>query len=133
MGISERDGRVDGIKWLLIVLVTIGHAIEPALSNPTANKLYSLIYLFHMPLFIYISGYFVSVSNAKKIVVKGVLVLETFLVLMIPHFLCYKSFYVFLNPENSGWYLVSLFLWYVIAYTLKHGKILSGSVVVLYW
>ena len=66
MGISERDGRVDGIKWLLIVLVTIGHAIEPALSNPTANKLYSLIYLFHMPLFIYISGYFVSVSNAKK-------------------------------------------------------------------
>lgn len=50
MAILERDYRIDGIKWLLIVLVTFGHVIEPALSNPIANKLYSIIYIFHMPL-----------------------------------------------------------------------------------
>lgn len=120
MVIPERDCKVDGIKWLLIVLVTIGHAIEPTLSNPTANKLYSLIYLFHMPLFIYISGYFASVKSKEKLANKGLLLLETFLVLMIPQFLYYKSFNVFLNPENSGWYLISLFSWYVMAYVLKY-------------
>lgn len=52
MAVLERDYRIDGIKWLLIVLVTFGHVIEPALSNPIANKLYSIIYIFHMPLFV---------------------------------------------------------------------------------
>lgn len=33
MAVLERDYRIDGIKWLLIVLVTFGHVIEPALSN----------------------------------------------------------------------------------------------------
>lgn len=42
MAVLERDYRIDGIKWLLIVLVTFGHVIEPALSNPIANKLYNL-------------------------------------------------------------------------------------------
>lgn len=46
MAVLERDYRIDGIKWLLIVLVTFGHVIEPALSNPIANKLYSIIYIF---------------------------------------------------------------------------------------
>lgn len=55
MAVLERDYRIDGIKWLLIVLVTFGHVIEPALSNPIANKLYSIIYIFHMPLFVFIS------------------------------------------------------------------------------
>lgn len=32
MAVLERDYRIDGIKWLLIVLVTFGHVIEPALS-----------------------------------------------------------------------------------------------------
>ena len=53
MAVLERDYRIDGIKWLLIVLVTFGHVIEPALSNPIANKLYSIIYIFHMPLFVF--------------------------------------------------------------------------------
>lgn len=46
MAVLERDYRIDGIKWLLIVLVTFGHVIEPALSNPIANKLYSIIYIY---------------------------------------------------------------------------------------
>lgn len=73
-----------------------------------------------MPLFIYISGYFASVKSKEKLANKGLLLLETFLVLMIPQFLYYKSFNVFLNPENSGWYLISLFSWYVMAYVLKY-------------
>ena len=28
MAVLERDYRIDGIKWLLIVLVTFGHVID---------------------------------------------------------------------------------------------------------
>lgn len=71
MAVLERDYRIDGIKWLLIVLVTFGHVIEPALSNPIANKLYSIIYIFHMPLFVFISGYYANVKNKEKLISKG--------------------------------------------------------------
>lgn len=78
MAVLERDYRIDGIKWLLIVLVTFGHVIEPALSNPIANKLYSIIYIFHMPLFVFISGYYANVKNKEKLISKGFMLLETF-------------------------------------------------------
>lgn len=71
MAVLERDYRIDGIKWLLIVLVTFGHVIEPALSNPIANKLYSIIYIFHMPLFVFISGYYANVKDKEKLISKG--------------------------------------------------------------
>ena len=71
MAILERDYRIDGIKWLLIVLVTFGHVIEPALSNPIANKLYSIIYIFHMPLFVFIRGYNAIVKDNEKMISKG--------------------------------------------------------------
>ena len=79
MAVLERDYRIDGIKWLLIVLVTFGHVIEPALSNPIANKLYSIIYIFHMPLFVFISGYYANVKDKEKLISKGFMLLEMFL------------------------------------------------------
>ena len=108
MAVLERDYRIDGIKWLLIVLVTFGHVIEPALSNPIANKLYSIIYIFHMPLFVFISGYYANVKDKEKLISKGFMLLETFLVVMIPQCFYYGSIIPLLNPENSGWYLISL-------------------------
>lgn len=130
MAVLERDYRIDGIKWLLIVLVTFGHVIEPALSNPIANKLYSIIYIFHMPLFVFISGYYANVKNKEKQISKGFMLLETFLVVMIPQCFYYGSIIPLLNPENSGWYLISLITWYII-FLLIINK-LVGKIVVQY-
>lgn len=130
MAVLERDYRIDGIKWLLIVLVTFGHVIEPALSNPIANKLYSIIYIFHMPLFVFISGYYANVKNKEKLISKGFMLLETFLVVMIPQCFYYGSIIPLLNPENSGWYLISLITWYII-FLLIINK-LVGKIVVQY-
>lgn len=114
MAVLERDYRIDGIKWLLIVLVTFGHVIEPALSNPIANKLYSIIYIFHMPLFVFISGYYANVKDKEKLISKGFMLLETFLVVMIPQcFLLWKYHpftksgelrLVFNQPNNLVYY-----------------------------
>ena len=130
MAVLERDYRIDGIKWLLIVLVTFGHVLEPALSNPIANKLYSIIYIFHMPLFVFISGYYANVKDKEKLISKGFMLLETFLVVMIPQCFYYGSIIPLLNPENSGWYLISLITWYII-FLLIINK-LVGKIVVQY-
>lgn len=117
---AVRNSKLDGIKLLLIVLVVIGHCIEPSrYSNTISGSLYSVIYLFHMPLFVFLSGYFANVNSLKEWKYKGIRFIETFLVIMIPQFFFYRSWHFFLNPENSGWYLMSLLWWYGILLFIK--------------
>lgn len=53
-----RDYRIDTIKGLLIILVIMGHIIiELDNANIINHGVMGLIYIFHMPLFILISGY----------------------------------------------------------------------------
>ena len=55
----QRDYLFDNYKVLLIILVIIGHFTEPSYRNN--DFLYTLKWLivsFHMPAFIFISGYF---------------------------------------------------------------------------
>lgn len=61
-----QDNRIylfDNIKFLAIVLVVIGHAINFLTSskgNMLEKSLYITIYSVHMPLFIFLSGLFLS-------------------------------------------------------------------------
>src|SRR5436309_770254 len=56
---KQRDPFFDNAKYLAIVLVAMGHSWERLLSESrTAEALYSVVYAFHMPAFIIISGYF---------------------------------------------------------------------------
>lgn len=50
-----RDYRLDRLRLLLMVLVVFGHLLE---LFPGAEKLYRVIYSFHMPAFLFLSGYF---------------------------------------------------------------------------
>lgn len=60
---KTRDLSFDFAKGLLITLVVIGHAIQVLHGgNYTSNPLYIFIYSFHMPAFIFISGYFAMKS-----------------------------------------------------------------------
>lgn len=59
MEISNREPYFDNVKFILILLVVIGHFIEKIIFMDTSFKvIYETIYSFHMPLFIFISGYF---------------------------------------------------------------------------
>lgn len=56
----ERIKLIDALKGYAIILVVIGHVITYA--NPDdfrENWLFSFIYAFHMPLFLFLSGYLV--------------------------------------------------------------------------
>ena len=66
--VRERIYLYDNVKCLAIFLVVIGHAINFLTDfdgNNLEKSMYSLIYAFHMPLFIFISGLFVKPMNEE--------------------------------------------------------------------
>ncbi len=113
---KQRNYFLDNYKALLIVLVLIGHFIEPCYTNnPFLNVLKWGIFSFHMPAFIFISGYFSKKDmSIEKLIQK----------LAVPYFvfeLLYYLLYVlvihkdtglyFNRPKFSLWYLMALFFW----------------------
>lgn len=85
----QREYLFDNYKVLLILLVVIGHFIEP--SNDQNPFLYELkwgIVAFHMPAFIFISGYFSKRIPSLKKMLCG---------LVIPYFV-YEILYYFYTP-----------------------------------
>ena len=56
---SQRIALFDNIKGILIVLVVSGHFMHPIHNdNPVLSFAFDVIYLFHMPLFVFMSGLF---------------------------------------------------------------------------
>lgn len=116
----ERNRSLDGLKFILIALVVIGHFIEPSrYSDQVSCYLYSLIYSFHMPLFIFLNGYFYKHRPIKEEISKCVPLFE---VCLISHVIfAYLS-----NVELSirgvvnfaytpSWYLLSLIFWRMLS------------------
>lgn len=54
---GERDLRVDNVKGVLILLVVIGHFLLPVSGERLTKNLLYMIYVFHMPCFLMVSGY----------------------------------------------------------------------------
>ncbi|MDR1420720.1 MAG: acyltransferase family protein [Treponema sp.] len=54
-----RDHYLDNVKGVLIFLVVLGHTIEKyRYGSPFIYYLWIFIYIFHMPLFVFVTGYF---------------------------------------------------------------------------
>ena len=110
-----RNDALDGCKFFLVCLVTLGHAIEPSRYNSgISGFLYSSIYLFHMPLFVILSGYFTNNENMsfKKYRKRFFKLIETYclITIFIIAFLT-KDITDFISPKLSSWYLLSLLFW----------------------
>ncbi|MFV0557862.1 MAG: acyltransferase family protein [Enterococcus sp.] len=115
-----RDPFFDNAKFMLMFLVILGHLLQPfTRTNQLYHNLYFFIFLFHMPAFILISGFFAK-SFAQRGSVKN-LVRKIGAPYLVFQFV-YSIYYVFigvsdtltwnfLNPRWSLWFLVSLFWW----------------------
>jgi len=113
-----RDLKLDNLKGMAIILVVLTHFIqETQFYNLFAfNFTYKFVYLFHMPLFIFISGYLskISLDSGMK-AFKGVfipyLIFETLWIVFI--FLKNGTIpsAMYFVPEVGLWYLLSLFFW----------------------
>ncbi|WP_428331685.1 acyltransferase family protein [Mucilaginibacter sp.] len=114
---GKRDYLIDNLKFILIVLVVIGHFYGAYMDqNRFFKVLTTCIYFFHMPLFVFISGCFSKPendSNSYKLT-SAILLPYIFFCLMwdlkeAVHFKTF-SFNIF-NPPYHLWYLLCLFLW----------------------
>lgn len=77
---------IDSIRGVLIILVVLGHAIQSSLRDACfQNHLWNLIYSFHMPAFMAISGWFAFSTTTKNINV-GAVCKRRFDQLMVPYF-----------------------------------------------
>lgn len=52
-----RISYIDALRGFAIVLVVLGHAIQYSVVNFDDQPIFRLIYAFHMPLFMFISGF----------------------------------------------------------------------------
>lgn len=63
---SKRIDYWDNMKAVLIFLVVLGHVILPVReNNDVLSVLFYTIYLFHMPAFVFVAGFF-SKNYVKK-------------------------------------------------------------------
>lgn len=84
---EKRIKFIDISRAIGILLVVFGHCIIPNIreSNQILNSIYKIIYLFHMPLFFFISGYIFE-NNINKYMDKKDFIKNKFRKLMIPYF-----------------------------------------------
>jgi len=122
---SKRSKYFDNAKFILIFLVVFGHLISPLKEEDgILFTLYTVIFLFHMPAFIFISGYFAKGFKKKGYIVKSIKKI------LLPYFIfqiIYSVYYYlngqeaslefdFLHPHWSLWFLLSLFCWNLLLY-----------------
>ena len=110
--VESRNTYFDNAKLLLIFFVVLGHILECfAYEHIIYNSLYAIIYSFHMPLFIFISGYFSK--NLKKSRDNAFSYLIPYIIFnTIWSGLQDRSIVVSIfHPIYLHWYLLSLCLW----------------------
>ncbi|MFJ9904216.1 acyltransferase family protein [Streptomyces sp. NPDC101152] len=117
----RRDAFFDNAKYLAIVLVAMGHSWEPLKGDSRVlEAAYTVVYAFHMPAFIIISGYFSRSFDMRpdrlRRLVTGV---------AVPYVLFETAYSLFkrygdhdpgmpislLDPWYLTWFLVALFVW----------------------
>ncbi len=118
---KQRDAFFDNAKYLAIVLVAMAHMWEPVMDGSRATRaLYMVVYSFHMPAFIVISGYF---SRGFDLRPKKVQRLITGVA--VPYVIFETVYSLFkqwadddpghpislLDPWYLTWFLVALFVW----------------------
>lgn len=136
----SRDAYFDNARGVFIFLVVFGHMIQPFIDqSQVVHVLYFWIYLFHMPAFIFISGFFAKGIGDKKYI------WNLFKKLLIPYFifqLIYTIFYYFIGksdwqtgiftPQWSLWFLISLFCWHLLLILFKRFRPKYGVLIAIF-
>lgn len=127
--VESEDGReyyFDNLKFLLIFLVVLGHFVEWSMyKSNNAKIIWTFLYSFHMPLFVFISGYFAKNAIKSKNVNRAIMFFVMYLLIKTILFIVDKC--CGLNPNlnlstvNSvPWYIFAMGAWYLISILLRN-------------
>lgn len=123
----ERNAFFDNAKLVLIFLVVFGHLIQPSVNDSAAvHTIYIWIYTFHMPAFIFLSGFFAKGAGNKSYIYN---LAKKLLLPYLIFQLLYTGFYFLIGKENwmnsvfdpqwALWFLFSLFSWHMLLIIYK--------------
>lgn len=111
-----RSAYWDNIKGFLILLVVFGHVLFQLQGSSAINGIVDTIYMFHMPVFVFVSGFFGKSERSRSFDgVKGFL----FLYLIFNSCLWLyngftNEFTSILEPIYSYWYLIAIVIWRLV-------------------
>lgn len=131
--VKRRNYLIDNLKVVLIFFVVFGHVIEYYIKdNSMLRIIYVFIYIFHMPLFVFISGYLSkNFYRMKRKAIRNLLIPY-----IIFNMIWYSAVYIgtkenmfsLLLPGWTLWYLLSLFFWRMfLKYIVKFKHVLLFS------
>lgn len=134
----ERDSYYDNARFLLIFLVVAGHVVAYTKTDSVIPRsLFVWVHLFHMPMFVLISGCFSRPDSSLRYMLRNAgrliapyMIFETAALVLVS----LRDGKVALDyhlPRNVLWYLVSLFCWRsILPYALRFRWVLPASVAV---
>ena len=119
---------IDVAKGMCILLVVMGHILQYNCEGNGARMVFDFIYSFHMPVFMLLSGYVVSLSRDRVVKENAMVFIKNkFVSLVIPFlvwglvvmpfivrrdsFSCFSAIAkeLALQPDTGAWFLISLF------------------------
>lgn len=137
-----RNKTIDALKGYAITLVVLGHAIDHYINDSLNNEVFRFIYSFHMPLFMFLSGYIIFGTVKKP---EGKWLWSKVERLLIPFFIwfliwsAYRQFdfihFSFINVWSgvqanllngavdstiTPWFLLVLFIFYCILLMIQY-------------
>ena len=132
----KRDPHLDALKGFAILLVILGHSIQCSMQNFDDNLLFRVIYSFHMPLFMFLSGY---LAWNKDINLR-----RKFMALVVPFVAWHLLNYVIIpsnqsigfgtyimrwikSPDYGLWFLWVLFINFCILFAVQRSAGVVGD------
>lgn len=126
---KTRSSYIDNLKTVLIFFVVIGHFAEAALEQSDVFKsLFIWLYFFHMPLFIFVSGYLSKrlIHNKERVLQKSFEYFTLYIImkvsLSIIKSICTgdKVAFSLFSETSVPWYLFAMILMYITSYALRN-------------
>ena len=131
---SARDPWLDNAKMALVTLVVVGHAWTLGPGSPLHDQLYDFLYSWHMPAFVFISGYL-----SRGFTWSGPKLAATVRTLLVPYLLFEAAIVafrihvghekylidLFIDPHWPIWFLVALVIWRLVT---PLARVLPGAV-----
>lgn len=128
-----RDSSIDTLKGMMIVLVVVGHYIEHLMYQGDIRLFYGMIYLVHMPVFVYLSGVTFRLSQEKRST--GFIIfciLAGQLAYSVVSFFLYGDFWA---DYWVLWYLYAMLFWRELTPRIRANKwmLLPAILLALLW
>ncbi len=120
--VSARDPYLDNVKFLAMVLVVVGHFWTALRGEHLVASAYLLLYLFHMPVFVFLAGLTASTGTISERRLRGLVT-----GIAVPYLLFQTAYEVagswlvgereldLLAPPWLMWFLAALFVWRLTA------------------